>query len=170
MNAPGHPSIVLSSQPISCSRSSSFVSYLSSAYVTWSACRFRGPRGQASRRSGRPRCETVCRSFLARWPGDPGLFKRRRRARHYAPDRPPLARNGPPLHLRRVSFPRKPSRETGTLKSGSISRGENDSDHTRTNRTLSVLDEDSPHTELRFINAADWIRQTSSIGVATFTV
>ena len=58
----------------------------------------------------------LCRPFLARRPRDPELFEWRRRTRHHAPNRPPLARHGPPLYPRRLAIPRKSGRQAWAVK------------------------------------------------------
>ena len=58
----------------------------------------------------------VCRPFLARRTSDAGVFEWCRRTRHHAPDRPPLARHGPPLYPRWLAFPGKSGGQTGALK------------------------------------------------------
>ena len=69
---------------------------------------FRGTDRKARRRSRRPRSRKVRRPFLARRSRDAELLEWRRRTRHHAPNRTPLARHGPPLHPRRLALPRKP--------------------------------------------------------------
>jgi integrase len=59
--------------------------------------------------------DKICGPFLAGGAGHLGVFEWSRRAGHHAPDRPPLARHGPPLHPRRVALPGKSRFETGAV-------------------------------------------------------
>ena len=77
---------------------------------------FRGAHRKTRRPSRRARSRPLRRPFLARRPRHAELLEWRRRTRHHAPNRPPLARHGPPLYPRRLPLPRKPGRQAWAIR------------------------------------------------------